>query len=118
MRTALFLSSAAAMLLCVAGFVQARPFGDRLEPCPNGFNGLLPNCSIVAVMTTDGKLKACYCKRGKIAPYGSADEVIPPANQDEAFKSSLEAGKVIDKTNPQDPCNWMTINGVRRWVCW
>jgi hypothetical protein len=104
------------------GPAQARPFDDltggQLGECPSGFNGLLPNCSIVAVMTTDGKLKACYCKRGNIKPRGSPDEVIPPANQEEALKSSLEAGKIIDKTNPQDPCNWLTINGVRRWVCW
>jgi hypothetical protein len=112
----------AAILFCCFGPAQARPFddlsGDRLEQCPNGFNGLLPNCSIVAVVTTDGKMKACYCKRGNIKPYGSADEVIPPENQEESLKSSLEAGKIIDKTKPQDPCNWLTINGVRRWVCW
>jgi hypothetical protein len=111
------------MLLPLAGPVQAgRPFdnltGDRLEPCPNGFNGLLPNCSIVAVMTTDGKIKACYCNRGNIKPYGSADEVIPPANQEEVLLSPLEAGKVIDKTKPADPCNWLKINGQRTWVCW
>ena len=101
---------------------QARPFDDLTEnelgPCPNGFNGLLPNCSIVTVMTTDGKLKSCYCRRGNLKPYSDISGVIPPDKQEQSLFSPLEAGKIIDKTDPQDPCDFLVINGKKRYVCW
>jgi hypothetical protein len=105
-----------------AAVQSAGPFtdqtGPKLGPCPEGFDKLLPNCSIGTVITTDGQIKACHCPLPNLQLPASADEVIPVANQQEVYKSDLEVGKIDDKTNPKDPCDWIKINGVRRWVCW
>jgi|SRR4051794_26558492 len=121
--TAGLLSPGAAHAEMSAGAAHAeKPFDDvtgaQLPQCPNGFNGLLPKCSIVSVITMDGQTKSCYCKQTNLSPKDNIDSVILHENQEEKIYSKIEVGKIIDKTNPQDPCDYLVINGVRRNVCW
>ena len=116
--TALALATLSTVALAQSGKPFDDQTGPKLEPCPDGFDKLLPNCSIGAVITTDGKIKACHCPLQNLSLPNSADEVIPVANQREVYESDLEVGKIDDATNPKDPCNWIKINGVLKWVCW
>jgi hypothetical protein len=116
------------MIFLTAGLLSAgaahaeKPFDDvtgaQLPQCPNGFNGLLPKCSIVSVITMDGQIKSCYCKQTNLGSKDNIDSVIPPKDQERTIYSQMEVGKIIDKTKPQDPCDYLVINGVRRYVCW
>jgi hypothetical protein len=105
-----------------AGHAEAKDFEDvsksPLTKCPNGFNGLLKKCAIATVITTDGQIMACYCDQNKQYPKDDISGVIPPGDQQEIVSGTLGIGKIIDKKNPQDPCNYLSINGVKRYVCW
>ena len=99
----------------------AKPYtdvtGPVLGPCPGGFEKLLPNCTIGSVISSDGKLKACYCTVPDAVLPAKLEDFIPAEKQLEVYNSQLEVGKVDDKTNPKDPCSWIKIGGVLRYIC-
>jgi hypothetical protein len=99
----------------------AQPYADVtgpvLGPCPGDFEKLLPNCAIGAVITRDGKIKACYCDVPGAQFPQKLEDYLPLEKQVKIYESQLEVGKVDDKTNPRDPCSWIKIGGVLKYIC-
>ena len=91
--------------------------GPVLGACPDEFKKLLPNCAIGTVVTWDGKIKSCYCNVPQAQLPAQLGDFIHAGNQMEAFGAQVDFGKVIDKTNPKDPCSWVKIGGVLRYIC-
>jgi hypothetical protein len=119
---ALFAAFATLAVVSPSSAQSPKPFVDRtgskLDACPAGFDQLLPNCSVGLVVTTDGQIKACHCKLDNLKLPDSVDEVIPVERQRVDYRSELQIGKIGDTSDPRDPCGWIKINGVQRWVCW
>lgn len=91
--------------------------GPVLGPCPDGFQKLLPNCAIGTVTTWDGKIKSCYCNVPQAQLPARLEDFIPTGKQMEVFGAQVDFRKVVDNTNPKDPCSWVKIGGVLRYIC-
>ena len=121
LRRILWAAAALVALAPTAMAQTAQSYADLTGPvlgrCPDELQKWLPNCAIGTVITRDGKIKACYCDVPDAQLPARLADFIPADKQLEVYRSQVDFGKVDDKTNPKDPCSWVKIGGVLRYIC-
>lgn len=97
---------------------QPQPGFDELTPndlpkCPPSVESRFPKCAIAMLVTTDEKWVACYCD-------GNVDPATAPTFSGPVVKrrSVVSVEKLVPPGGGPDPCQLLSIDGKKKYVCW